>query len=242
MSFYKSIANYYEQIFPLNKLQLDFIENSFVGTSTLSVLDIGCGIGSLSFELSKLFKEVTAIDMDEAMLEKSNEKNSMGVRFKNLDMLEIEKEFGKNSFDAIICFGNTLVHLPGPDNIVDFFIQSGKLLKKNGKLLFQIINYDRIIDEDISGLPTIENDEIKFVRNYKIHPDKKALDFETMLTLKKTGKKIENTIQLYPIPKAELLGLLSEAGFTEVFFYKNFKREVISDDSIPVIVEARMTQ
>ncbi len=238
MSFYESIADYYEKIFPLNKAQLDFVKNSFEETSSLSALDIGCGTGSLSFELSKIFNDVTAIDLDERMLDRAIEKNVTGIRFLQKDMLDIEKEFGREAFDAILCFGNTLVHLDGSDEIFDFFKQSKRVFKKNGKLLFQIIQYDRIIDQNIKGLPTIENNEIKFVRNYQIYPDQNALDFKTTLTVKETGKMIENSIRLYPVSNFELIKLLNEAGFTEIFFYKNFKREVISVDSIPLVVEA----
>ena len=238
MSFYESIADYYEKIFPLNKAQLDFVKNSFEETSSLSALDIGCGIGSLSFELSKIFNDVTAIDLDERMLDRAIEKNVTGIHFLQKDMLDIEKEFGQEAFDVILCFGNTLVHLNDSDEIVDFFKQSKRVLKKNGKLLFQIIQYDRIIDQNIKGLPTIENNEIKFVRNYQIYPDQNALDFKTTLTVKETGKTIENSIRLYPVSNFELIKLLNEAGFTEVFFYKNFKREVISADSVPLVVEA----
>lgn len=163
MSFYESIADYYEKIFPLNKAQLDFVKNSFEETSSLSALDIGCGIGSLSFELSKLFREVTAIDLDASMLEKAKKKHGKNIHFQKLNMLGIEKEFGREAFDAILCFGNTLVHLDGSDEIFDFFKQSKRVLKKNGKLLFQIIQYDRIIDQNIKGLPTIENNEIKLI-------------------------------------------------------------------------------
>jgi len=147
-------------------------------------------------------------------------------------------EFGLNAFDAVICFGNTLVHLEGPDQILDFLRQSRSVLKKNGKLLFQIINYDRIIDQHIKGLPTIENEKIKFVRNYYYQPDQNIIDFETILTIKESGDKIENTIQLYPLRKVESNELLSKAGFSKNLFYGNFKREALNENSIPLIVES----
>jgi len=239
MTFYQSIAEHYDQIFPLNKTQLSFVKNSFENTSDLSVLDIGCGTGNLSFELSRHFEKVTAIDLDKTMLEKAIEKNVYHIQFLSKDMLKIEKEFGQDTFDAIVCFGNTLVHLDGPNEILDFFKQALKVLKKDGKLLLQTINYDRIIDHDVKGLPTIENDKIKFVRNYHIHPDQNAIDFETILTVKETGQQIENNINLYPLQNLELINLLYQAGFKEIFFFKNFSREVITDDSIPLVVEAR---
>ena len=239
MGFYKSIAEHYDQIFPFNKAQLNFVLQSLKNPKGLSVLDIGCGTGNLSFELAKHFNEVIAIDLDEAMLEKARQKSTDRIQFLNKDMLIIEKEFGQNTFDAVICFGNTLVHLDGPESILDFFIQSRKILKNNGKLLLQTINYDRIIEQEIKGLPTIENDKIMFVRNYRLHTDQKTIDFETILTVKDSGQQIINAIRLYPLRNVELINLLMQAGFKDIFFYKNFNRDVITGESIPLVVEAR---
>ena len=238
MNFYESIADYYDQVFPLNKAQLGFVKNSFDKVDELSLLDIGCGTGDLSFELSKIFSEVTAIDLDSAMLKKAQEKFGKSLKFQELNMLSIEKEFGEKSFDAITCFGNTLVHLEGPGQILDFFKQVRKILKNGGKLLFQIINYDRIIDNQVKALPTIENKKIKFVRNYNYNASKNIIDFNTTLTVKETNKQLSNTIQLYPLLNAELINLLNEAGFDHVFFFKNFKRDVIDPNSLPLVVEA----
>jgi SAM-dependent methyltransferase len=239
MKFYQSIADHYEEIFPLNMVQLNFVRNSFNDTSKLTVLDIGCGTGALSIELGKIFNSVTAIDLDKGMLKKAKARESKNVQFRRMDMLTIEKEFGPKSFDAVICFGNTLVHLDGKDQLLDFFKQARKILKKEGKLLFQIINYDRIIDQNIKSLPTIENDNIRFARNYNLDPGQKALEFHTILTTKKTGQTIENKIQLYPVRSGEINHLLLEAGFSEIFFFSNFNKKPFSGDCIPLVVEAR---
>ena len=238
MTFYESIADYYKHVFPLNIAQVQFIKTSFDNTSNLSVLDIGCGIGSLSFELAGLFKKVTAIDLDSAMLEKAIEKNDKGIHFQKLNMLDIEEKYGANSFDAVVCFGNTLVHLDGFGQVLDFFRQARDVLKPNGKLLFQIINYDRIIDQKVTSLPTIENDEIQFVRNYEYDPIKNKIGFETQLLIKSNGDIISNLIYLYPLRSIEIKELLIAAGFTKCQFYGNFKKDQFTRESIPLLVTA----
>lgn len=237
MDFYKQIADYYEDIFPLNFAQLNFARKSFRDTSTLSVLDIGCGTGSLSAELAKYFQSVTAIDLDEAMLKKALKKKQSNIRYQKLNMLEIDHEFGKNSFDAVICFGNTIVHLEGAEQVKHFLKQVKNVLNPSGKFLFQIINYDRIIEQSVKCLPTIENDAIKFVRNYNYQPLKNIVDFETILTIKSSGKEIKNRIPLYPLRKSEIESFLNSAGFSEVHFYGNFKKDTLSKKSIPLVVE-----
>jgi len=238
MNFYESISEHYHHIFPLNNIQVEFVKNSFHKSKQLDLLDIGCGTGSLSFELSKLFHSVTAIDLDKAMLHKATKQYaSLNLQFRILNMLEIENTFGVNSFDAIMCFGNTLVHLNSTDSILDFFIQSKNVLKEDGKLLIQIINYDRILDEHIKDLPTIENEFISFERNYHFRKEEHLIDFETILNVKETGQQIKNTIPLYPIRKSEIDKLLRDAGFSEIKYFGNFKKEDLETGSIPFIVE-----
>lgn len=237
MKFYQSIAEHYEQIFPLNKAQITFVKESFHGAKKSRLLDIGCGTGSLSIALSKLFETVTAIDLDESMIEKALQKKHKGIDFSILNMLDIKQTFGMQTFDAIICFGNTLVHLDGPESILEFYMQCKKLLKPNGKLLFQLINYDNIIDNNIQNLPTIENNTIKFIRNYNYRLAENIIDFETILTIKENGQQIKNTIQLYPLRQSEIDALLQKAGFSEWTYFGNFKRDMLSGNSLPLVVE-----
>jgi len=240
MAFYQSIADYYQYIFPLNNAQVDFIKSAFDKTENLKLLDIGCGIGELSFALSKHFKSVEAIDLDEGMMKRAKhdfESKTGNLHFKNMNMLNIEDAYGKGAFDAVICFGNTLVHLNGPNEVVDFFTHSKQVLKDNGRLLFQVINYDRIIDREVTSLPTIENEQIQFLRNYNYIRAKNRIEFETQLTIRSTGKIIRNTIQLYPIRKNEIVTHLKQAGFSMIQFYSNFNKDNYFKESIPLVVE-----
>ncbi|RKE04704.1 class I SAM-dependent methyltransferase [Marinifilum flexuosum] len=241
MDFYESISKYYHYIFPLNKMQLDFIGKSHhQAKDELSILDIGCAIGDLSLELAETYQKVIGIDLDKGMIDKSITK---GKNYKNLEfhlqnMLELDTAFGPNSFDIIACFGNTLVHLNSDEEVLQFFRNAKAVLKKDGKLLFQIINYDRIIDQKIDHLPTIENEVIKFERNYEYHSSLGKVDFETILSIKENDNSIQNCIALLALRKSKVEELLQKAGFTNISFFGNFKREDLTENSMPLIVEA----
>lgn len=241
MTFYQSISEYYDHIFPLNRMQLDFIKAATGTAADLSVLDIGCGTGSLSIELAGIFSKVTGIDPDISMLNKAKDKakgKHSNLHFSPYGMLELRQKFGAASFDTLVCFGNTLVHLDSNDNILSFLQQAKHVLKTPGKLLIQIINYDRIIDQNIKGLPSIENECIKFTRKYVYHPKENLLDFETILTIKADKREIRNTIHLYPIRQVELLQLVRQSGFSDIRVWGNFKREALAQESIPLVIEA----
>ena len=60
MSFYQQISSYYHHIFKINASQIDFIKLK-VPEKDCRILDIGCGIGTLSLELNKYYKQVQGI-------------------------------------------------------------------------------------------------------------------------------------------------------------------------------------
>ena len=242
MAFYKSIAEQYDHIFPLQPIQVEFVKNSFLNVAELNILDIGCGTGSLSMALSPFFKKITGIDPDKSMLEKAEIKSGgsyPNLRFHDFGMLDLNGQFEENIFDGILCFGNTVVHLESLKEIGAFFHQSRHVLKPNGKLLIQLINYNRILDENIMGLPTIENEQIKFVRKYQYDPKRNTLDFETILTIKESMEEISNSIKLLPVGKEEIEKLLEKENFRNIRFYGSFKRDPLLASSIPLIIEAK---
>ena len=240
MSFYQQIAPYYHHIFKINVNQVNFIKSK-IPESDSSILDIGCGIGTLSFELTQYYKNLLGIDMDAEMIRAASIKkgtNTEAIQFLQLSMLKLDASIDKNSVDGIVCFGNTLVHLNSLDEIADFLQQSKTALKPNKKLLVQIVNYDKILTKDIKQLPLLENDEIVFERNYYYRKLENKIDFNTRLKVKSTQQIIENSIELLPLLKKEIALLLNEAGFNNCNFYGNFNQESYTIDSPALIIEA----
>jgi len=240
MSFYQQIAPFYHHIFKINVNQVDFIKLK-IPESDCNVLDIGCGIGTLSFELTNYYTNVLGIDMDAEMVRaalKKQKDKSKSIQFQQVSMLKLDTFIDKNSVGGIICFGNTLVHLNSLDEIANFLQQSKAVLKSNGKLLLQIVNYDKIIEKNMKQLPLIENDEIIFERYYHYRKSENKIDFNTRLTVKSTQEIIENRIELLPLLKKELALLLNKAGFDNCNYYGNFKSEPYTINSPALIIEA----
>ncbi len=128
------------------------------------------------------------------------------------------------------------MHLPDLDAVRAFFSDTYEVLKPGGKLMIQIINYDRIIDKNLKGLPTIENDVVKFERFYHYDENPKSVNFHTILTVKESGQSIENKIPLLAIRPGELKKLMTEAGYSDLEEFGNFKKEKFIQDSQPYII------
>jgi SAM-dependent methyltransferase len=241
MSFYEEISDYYDLVFPFSKAQVDFVKNCIEEPyRTKKVLDVGCGTGDLAIALSHIGFNAIGIDYDAKMLRKAGEKMNKGntVIFNRLDMREIEGYFAAAIFDAVLCFGNTLVHLTGLSEIESFCKQTKTVLRDKGRFLLQILNYDHILDHNIRSLPLIENNFIVFERYYKYDDINNLIEFRTVLTVKESKRIIENTILLYPLRKKELDTALKKAGFTDISYYGDFDNGKLNEDSLPLVAEA----
>jgi ubiquinone/menaquinone biosynthesis C-methylase UbiE/DNA-binding transcriptional ArsR family regulator len=85
----------------------------------LVVADIGCGTGSLTFELARFAHKVIGIDLSREMLRRANqiakEKGLRNVEFHRGDALELPLETG--SMDAVFCV-MVLHFLPEPERAI----------------------------------------------------------------------------------------------------------------------------
>jgi glycine/sarcosine N-methyltransferase len=242
MAFYKSIAAWYDEIFPFTPLQVTFLEKQLGSLSGKEILDVGCGTGNLSIALGAKGVRVTGIDLDEQMLDIATAKSGKhpNLNFKAVNMLKIDEMFRPASLDAVICFGNTLVHLLKPGEIYSFFSQCERILKPDGMLLIQIINYDHILDNGLEGLPTIQSDKIKFERIYELREQDELINFKTILTIKETDEIIRNSVPLLPIRRDFINKLLAEAGFGQASYYSSFDSTPLLPGTFPLIIAAEL--
>ncbi len=241
MSFYSQIADYYTYIFPLSHGQLNFILSKSPDSKQMKLLEVGCGIGELSLELGKHFGKVVGIDLDETMIMKAiNQPNQhcSNVSFYCLNMLHLEHQFNDDDFDRVICFGNTLVHLLEDREIAAFFEQSRKILRDKGRLMFQILNYDYILEHHVTQLPVIENDTLRFERFYEYPNDQALINFHTSLLIKKSGLSFSNTIPLNPARKSTIENLLKLSGYTSYQFFGSYNQDSYDNNSEILLCEA----
>ena len=236
--FYESIAKVYDYIFPKNRKQLEFVESIKKISIEEKILDIGCATGNLTELLGEKTRNIVGIDLDKELLKEAKEKHP-NLNFENMNMLKINEKFEENSFDRVVSFGNTLVHLDSREEVEEFFQKVYKTLKFNGFFIVQIINYNRVIEKNIKNLPTIDNEKVKFVRDYEYDKSIGKVDFITELTIKEANLNIKNNIKLLALTKIEIQKFLGEIGFRNIEFYGDFEGRELSDNSEAVIFVAQ---
>jgi len=244
MDFYSNISRYYDDIFPLSQAQVEFIESFFpIPSHNVNILDAGCGTGVLAIELAQRGFNVHAIDFEPQMIQsaviKKEKLNLTGSPiFDEADMRLISQKFIPGTFNAVITFGNTLVHLLKADDIISFVDGAKRVLKENGFFLLQILNYDYILANQIGKLPVIENDVVIFERYYDFRPQD-FISFITRLTVKKDGRTYHNEIKLNPVKRDTLAEILNNAGFRDIDFYGDFARQSLKEDSLTLVAAVK---
>ena len=225
--FYDEICNKYDYIFPLNEIQKKFMDNEIKGNR---ILDVGSSTGNLSKYLIENGINVTSIDINEKLIFKAAQK---GVEVKKLNMLEIDT---LNKFDTIINIGNTLPHLNNKKEIYTFLEKAYDRLEENGKLIIQIINFNKfIINRDknnyLGSLPLIENENVKFERNYYLDKNNNII-FKTIL-----DDKIKNEEILLNINFEDLKNYLEKIGIRRLKYYGGFDKSFFDfENSVYLVI------
>ncbi|MCT4566040.1 MAG: methyltransferase domain-containing protein [Maledivibacter sp.] len=237
MAFYEELSKYYDIVFPLGEVQFKFMTKRFKDRK--NILDLAAGTGNYSIALSKLGFNVVAVDLDEEMIRKIEAKNKeekTSVKPHKLDMKNIQG-LEDYQFDGIICIGNSLVHLDNMGEIKRVLEEMYKLLNDNGVVILQIVNYDRVLKNNVKELPLIDRSEygVRFIRKYDLEEGK--ILFKTKLIID-NEKSYENCVKLYPLKSKELFNMLKVIGFKDIKLYGGFDEKEYNSESFPLVVEA----
>jgi glycine/sarcosine N-methyltransferase len=243
MDFYSSISAYYDRIFPVDPQALDFLGSGLEPGSR--VLDIACGTGGHSIGLAELGHRVTGIDLDGAMIRLARDKAgdlAAPPDFRIMDMLTVADAL-EPGFDRIFCVGNSLVHLETDKKIARLLAGCFSLLRPQGCLIVQIINYDRILSQGLTTLPTLHDEAaaLEFNRSYELDRTGRQLIFRTELEVGREEERrvIRNQIPLRIVTRKQLQRLVRTAGFRGLEWFGGFDRRTLGPDSLPLILRAR---
>ena len=237
--FYKVLAPVYHYVFPVDDKD-KFLMRFFNKGNRL--LDVGCSDGRVALALASEIHDctVTGIDLSEDLLEIAGQLDPLNrkIKFIKMDMLNVSENFEHASFDGVYCIGNTLVHLLDIVEIEKTLLGFWNVLKPDGKMIVQILNYDMIMNDKPSHLPLIENEAVKFERNY--YYDHPHIRFEATLTNKIENRApVTSDTGLLALKKAELDDLLIRIGFSDVEYYSGFNCESLDEKKLPLIVVAK---
>ncbi|MBK6963678.1 MAG: class I SAM-dependent methyltransferase [Bacteroidales bacterium] len=133
---------YEQENFTMGTLgECDFIENELNFNKSLKILDVGCGTGRHSIELTRRGYSVTGIDLSESMLAFAREKarmNNLNIDFLKHDARNLPFD---GEFDVVIMLCEGGFPLMETDEMnFEILKNVTKSLKEKGQLIFTTLN------------------------------------------------------------------------------------------------------
>ncbi len=233
-SFYAAWAAHYDDVFPTGS-KPGFVAARFPSASRL--LDIGCASGGMAQALAGRGFAVHGVDLDPALVARALARPELpGVSFEQGDMLALEPP--ERPYDAVLCLGNTLVHLLERAQRVQALQRMAAQVLPGGGLLVQIVNYDRVLAQRVRALPLIDNDRVRFERDY-LDLSASGLRFRGRLTVKASGSTLEVEQPLFPLVRAGLDAELRQAGWEPLRWWGGYGEASWSEGAMGCIVLAR---
>lgn len=234
MTFYQELSLHYDEIFAVTAAEMGFIKDRLKGRKSL--LDVGCGTGNKTELLAEDGRRIVGLDLDPGMVEQARARHGgPGLEYQVGDMTTFGRDFPPAAFDALVCLGNTLVHLTEAGQLEAFMAQAAAALSPGGLMVIQILNYDHIINDQVRELPLIEAGPVVFHRYYDWDgsDQPREIRFRTHLEIK-DGPAYDNDIPLKPIRRSELESLLTK-DFGPPEFFGGYDGRPLAPDSLPLI-------
>lgn len=240
--FYEALAAVYDDVFPLSPAQIKFVSDR-LPPAPCRIIDLGCSTGALARVLAAAGYDVWGVDLSSQMIAQAEAAppvdHSARVSFTVTDMRDAVTNC--SDVGALLCLGNTLVHLHEPGDLAAFLAKCRRALRPGGTMIGQIVNYDRVQRQKVTQLPTLIGKQgNQLSRSYRERADG-LLDFVTRLSMA-DGNALDSDVVLYPLQRSELQQLLAAADFAEVTFSGSYQGEEWSEETFHTIFTAKRAE
>ncbi|MBR0553869.1 class I SAM-dependent methyltransferase [Stakelama marina] len=186
-----------------------------------SVLDVSTGTGFHSVQLLKAGFDVTSVDGSAEMLAKAF-KNAMDqdlmLKTVHADWRWLNKDV-HGKYDAIICLGNSFTHLFEEDDRRRALAEFYAALKHDGILILDQRNYDRILDDGFSTKHKY------YYCGDKVSAEPEYVDDSLARFKYSFPDGSDYHLNMFPIRKDYVRGLLRDVGFRKLHTYGDFMEE-----------------
>jgi len=194
------------------------------------VLDAACGTGRHAIALAQRGYAAAGADLSVSMVERARQNAKVAgvqARFEAAGFGRLRETFGPETFDAVLCLGNSLPHVLSSTELAEAVEDFAACLRTGGLLIVQNRNFDAVMAQGERWMePQAHQEEAQewiFVRFYDFDPD--GLITFNILTLKREQpggwRQQASATRLCPLVEAELIPALTAAGFKEIKAYGN---------------------
>lgn len=208
------------------EFELPFIQSALGSAKT--VLDSACATGQHTLALAERGYQASGADSSPAMIARARQnaaERNLAVHFKTAAFSELPQVFNRESFDAVLCLGNSIPHVLDQAGLMASLEGFAAVLRPGGLLIIQNRNFDQVLEQHSRWMePQGAGDgdqEWLFVRFYDFLPDGN-MNFNILRLSRQAGRPWQQaltTTRLRPLTQAELADGLQKTGFARVDWY-----------------------
>lgn len=234
--FYNSISVFYDGMvnFSSALLRRKNLLKNLITDKLSTAADLGCGTGMDSISLAMNGINVTGFDSSEEMINKAKENSSnagYNINFQKFSLDRIPSAF-YSKFDLVVSLGNTLANL-NEKKLNIAIVKISRLLKQDGKLVIQILNYKKIVKDKVRIVNVNSEGDDLYIRFYDFLPDRINFNILKIHKIDNSKRELYTTV-VYPHSKELFLKVLKENNFKHIKFYggldlKPYKKNGSSD-------------
>lgn len=236
MVFIKRWLDYYSDLFSIDDKQEEFILNYAKNCSSpTKLLNVECGSALFTDRLSKKL-DVTVTDTYPEFINAINARHfnqDNTIHAFNLQPIDIARYLGKNFFDIICCFNNRIILMKDRTLIKKFIFDSKVLLKDNGYLILEIVNFSKYdFTNQVLQMPVIESKRGSLYSTIvKDSDEAKYKLFEHIVS--SSGKVIDlvKDEEICPLSIETLKQISTEIKFSSVEFFGDYDLSQFTPDS-----------
>ena len=212
------------------KLEMPFLESQLHQAGARGVLDAACGTGMHTIALAQAGFAAAGADLSAGMIARA-EQNAraagLEIPFKTAGFGELAPAFGAESFEAMVCLGNSLPHLLNAELLAGALADFAACLKPGGLVIIQNRNFDSVMAQRqrwMEPQPAQQgNTEWLFQRFYDFEADG-LLTFNVVTLRRENGAAWQQSVQstpLRPLLADEMTAAFQAAGFADITLYGN---------------------
>jgi glycine/sarcosine N-methyltransferase len=193
-----------------------------------AVLDAATGTGQHALALAERGYSAAGADLSAGMIARARQnavQQGLEVRFEVAGFGELAQTFGRESFEAVLCLGNSLPHVLDETGLAAALRDFAAVLRPGGLLVLQNRNFDQVLEQKTRWMEPQSahagQTEWLFVRFYDFLADG-TIDFNILRMQREAGGVWQQQVtltRLRPLTQAELGEGLTQAGFEQVEWY-----------------------
>ncbi|CAG1016493.1 Glycine/sarcosine N-methyltransferase [Anaerolineales bacterium] len=209
-------------------IEMPFLERKLRESGASRVLDSACGTGMHAIALAQAGFEAAGADLSDGMISRARENAQaagLDLPFKTAGFGDLADAFGEESFDTLLCLGNSLPHLLTPELLHQSIMDFARCLKPGGLVVIQNRNFDAVMASRQRWMePQAAREgqiEWLFQRFYDFEVDG-LLTFNVVTLRRENGGDWRQSIQstsLRPLLAEELQDTFQAAGFESVTLF-----------------------